>query len=487
MKSLKGELPPFSRIKQRVKQLKKSEKLTQVQAYKKLSEQYGYSSWPELKEALLRAERADISVPSPSINFATDEDIEMTDEDYDSLDSERSSDLPRDVKSLIMENKRQLIRLGVEFSVFEPTVTGLKKSILDATLPVRTHFELERFHFYQNQGQGPECRVKKNAFLLSDDKSVKSLVSLYRPKTKKGDPRMWFSNLSQYCEAGDHIGIVVYQDALYLINLSKFTLSISISSPNSKVGEFLKRFGKSESSISEELLKKLRDLAMAPLPALRDGSTGIGYTIETMLGIAANSSKNPDYKGIEIKSGRGDRNRTTLFAQVPDWEISPCKKSAEILNRYGYERGENLKLYCTLSTKKENTQGLSFIYDEEKDELQEWYKKIELVAVWPGKLLRERLQEKHAETFWILAESEFINDVEHFHLKSVTHTKAPIVSQLLPLIQAGVITMDHLIKKISGTNRVSEKGPLFKINKKDLDLLFPEPKIYVLESKGYQS
>lgn len=63
----------------------------------------------------------------------------------------------------------------------------------------------------------------------------------------------------------------------------------------------------------------------------------------------------------------------------------------------------------------------------------------------------------------------------------VTHTKSPVVSQLMPLIQSGVITMDHLIKKSGKTNRVSEKGPLFKINKRELDLLFPEPVTYSLK------
>ena len=58
-----------------------------------------------------------------------------------------------------------------------------------------------------------------------------------------------------------------------------------------------------------------------------------------------------------------------------------------------------------------------------------------------------------------------------------------LVSQLLPMIQNGVITMDHLIKRKGGDKpTVSEKGPLFKINKKDLSFLFPEPKIYSLKS-----
>lgn len=473
-------LPTMGRLKQRAKKLKKEKGLSQTQAYAELSKQYGFPSWDRLRKAVHANEGVKQYLPPPSLNFTADEDVVMTDEDYEILDTERSSSLAMDQKVLIAENKRELTRLGVEFSIFEPTKTGLNKSIIDAIHPVRTHFALKEFHFYSDQKQGVENKVEKSAFLLSDETKITSKVSLYRPNTKKGDPRMWFSKLPSYCNAGEQLAIVINNDALYLLNLSKFSIIESRNNPDSGITIFLKKYCETEFSTAEELLHKLKNLALHPLPALKSGDTGVGFTIETMLGIEANSSKDPDYKGIEIKSGRSSKTRTTLFAQVPNWDRSPCKKSAEILNKYGYERGDDFKLYCTLSTMKENSQGLSFIYDETTDEIQEWYQKKELVAVWSGELLRKRLQEKHAETFWIKAKSEVIEGQEYFRLISVTHTRAPILSQFMPLIQAGVITMDHLIKRSGGNNRVSEKGPLFKINKNDLCLLFPEPIVYIL-------
>ncbi|WP_249268237.1 MvaI/BcnI family restriction endonuclease, partial [Vibrio harveyi] len=107
------------------------------------------------------------------------------------------------------------------------------------------------------------------------------------------------------------------------------------------------------------------------------------------------------------------------------------------------------------------------------------YNDKELVAVWPGNLLRNRLKEKHAETFWVEATSEVVDGVEYFQLKRVTHTRSPVASQLMPLIQDGVITMDHLIKR-NTKGKSGEKGPLFKIKKRDLQLLFPEPVSYEL-------
>ena len=72
-----------------------------------------------------------------------------------------------------------------------------------------------------------------------------------------------------------------------------------------------------------------------------------------------------------------------------------------------------------------------------------------------------------------------INNLEHFQFKKVEHTKKPIVSQFDILVEQGIITLDHLIKRNS-SGRVVEKGPLFKIKPNALNLLFPPSEIYDL-------
>lgn len=476
----KANYPSEKRLKQLVKQVKKEKQIKTYQAYNFISQTLGHSSWQELKPIIELHWKTQIPSPHVSLEFIDDEDVNLSDEEFDNIDKERSVELDRPVKELVEKNKVQLAQLGVEYSIFEPTMTGLKKSILDATQTVRTHFELENFHHYYSQNQGSENKVVKTAYLLSPEQVIPSKASLYRPNTKKGDPRMWFRNLEQLANAGDQVAIVIYEDEPYLINISNCVINEELKSIDSPVGKLLKAYVDSDSSIADELLGKLKNLAVKPFKALRTGDTAIGYTLETLLGIEANSSKLPDYKGIELKAGRGSKNRSNLFAQVAKWDISPCKKSAEILDKYGYQREEDFKLYCTVNTQKSNSQGLYFKYDKSNDQLQEWHDNGELVAIWPGFILRDRLLEKHAETFWLEAESFVKDGVEHFQLKNVIHTKQPLASQLLPLIENGVITMDHLIKRSGKNNRVSEKGPLFKIDKKNLDLLFPAPVRYSL-------
>ena len=170
-------------------------------------------------------------------------------------------------------------------------------------------------------------------------------------------------------------------------------------------------------SVADELLEKLRGIAATGLvPSVMDqrADTAIGRTLESLLGIDINSRREPDYKGIEIKSYRRARtasreNRKTLFARVPNWKLSKFKSSAEILNGFGYTRGDDFKLYCTVSTRSTNSQGLSFKLDDKAGLLNECSSNAELgaFATWAMADLRKSLVEKHNETFWV---GEILND-----------------------------------------------------------------------------
>ena len=81
--------------------------------------------------------------------------------------------------------------------------------------------------------------------------------------------------------------------------------------------------------------------------------------------------------------------------------------------------------------------------------------------------------------FGLRRKARIINNREHFQYKLVEHTKKPITSQFDLLIQQGIITLDHLIKRNS-KGRVVEKGPLFKIKPKGIELLFPPSESYSL-------
>ena len=373
---------------------------------------------------------------------------------------------------------------SVEVALIEPTENGLQKSIMDATAPVRNFLKEKFIHNYETQKQGPENKIQIAAKLITEEGFISSIASLYRPVTKKGDPRIWFKGLANYAEANDILGIFEFEKVLYILNITKLDLRKLLDAKRkNQIQELVSEIKRVSNEVADELLRLLNKIAArGPVPAMLMADTAIGRTLEKLLGIEINSSKKPDYKGIELKSFRDKRgNRKNLFAQVPDWNLSKFKSSAEILNAFGYSRGSDFKLYCTVSAIVRNSQGLMLRMDSKINHLIENSDKTSIgdFIVWSVETLHKRLLEKHNETFWIAADSIMINGKEHFQYKKVEHTKKPIVAQFDILIEQGIITLDHLIKRKS-TSSVVEKGPIFKIKPNALDLLFPPSKIYSL-------
>ena len=393
----------------------------------------------------------------------------------------------RQLTTLEINRIKLLTEKSVELCLIEPTGTGLEKSIMDATGSVRTYLKVSNIHDFVLQKQGQESKIQITSFLISFDELVNSVASLYRPNTKKGDPRIWFKGLGAYSTANDILGIIAFEGKLYVLNITQLDLHQLIESKISNpLQDLVNEINQISNEVAEELLILLNKIAAkGPVPAMLQADTAIGRTLEMLLGIEINSSKKPDYKGIELKSYRDKRgNRKNLFAQVPDWNLSKFKSSAEILNAFGYSRGEDFKLYCTVSALVRNSQGLKLKMDSEISQLIENSDKSSAgdFVVWGLETLHKRLLEKHNETFWIAADSITIGGKEHFQYKKVEHTKKPIVSQFDILLEQGIITLDHLIKR-KPMGSVVEKGPIFKIKPNALDLLFPPSQSYSLLSK----
>lgn len=383
------------------------------------------------------------------------------------------------------ENKLKILtENSVSLTLIEPTETGLKKSIMDATGTIRNYLRKNNFHDYNLQAQGPESKIIIDALIYESNKANKSKTSLYRPKTKKGDPRIWFTGLARHSNPNDILALIGFDDKLHLLNLTQLPIEQLIeSSTLNPLKELIRAINFFENAASKELLYLLTNLAKGgPILSLVDADTSVGRTLETALGIDINSSKLPDYKGIELKSFRSNKgNRKNLFAQVPNWKLSKFKSSAEILDAFGYWREEDFKLYCTVSAITTNSQGLSLKVKSDLNQLIENSddKAIDDFAVWTLEKLHNRLLEKHKETFWVSADTFREDGKEYFQYKQVEHTRKPIVSQFDILLDQGVITLDHLIKR-NAKSRVAEKGPIFKIKPNSLDLLFPPSKKYNL-------
>lgn len=372
-----------------------------------------------------------------------------------------------------------------------PTPTGYEKSIMDATKPLRELLKFANVHDYETQGQGQENKVIIESHFITRDDVINTSASLYRPNTKDGDPRIWFSDLKKYCKPCNLLAIFVYDKSLYVINLSNKEIQDSLKN-RGHVFSFLQISLSEYVSVADELLEKLHELHKRGfIPSITKGDPGVGDTLENALGIQRNNKKTPDYKGIELKASRITKNgekktvtRSTLFTKVPDTGLT----YSEILDKYGkvqIPRGKTeprKQIYETLSTQKYNAYGLKLSVDYDNDKLNlidDAEPEPNLVSSWNLDILRKTLLVKHHETFWVKAASEMRNDIEYFRYDKVIHTKNPNALLLAPLIENGEITADlaaHI--KPDGTYR--HHGLLFKIFPQNIHDLLGEEKKYDL-------
>lgn len=372
-----------------------------------------------------------------------------------------------------------------------PTPTGYEKSIMDATKPLRELLKFANVHDYETQGQGQENKVIIESHFITRDDVINTSASLYRPNTKDGDPRIWFSDLKKYCKPCNLLAIFVYDKSLYVINLSNKEIQDSLKK-RGHVFSFLQISLSEYVSVADELLEKLHELHKRGfIPSITKGDPGVGDTLENALGIQRNNKKTPDYKGIELKASRITKNgekktvtRSTLFTKVPDTGLT----YSEILDKYGkvqIPRGKTeprKQIYETLSTQKYNAYGLKLSVDYDNDKLNlidDAEPEPNLVSSWNLDILRKTLLVKHHETFWVKAASEMRNDIEYFRYDKVIHTKNPNALLLAPLIENGEITADlaaHI--KPDGTYR--DHGLLFKIFPQNIHDLLGEEKKYDL-------
>lgn len=386
----------------------------------------------------------------------------------------------RPFNSFEQKNLKFLVNHNIKFTQVEITPTGLRKSILDSTAPMRAYFLENGIHNYEEQSQGTENKVFRKAAVLTEGNQFDTKVSFYRPNTKMGDPRMWIYGFGPYTNGNDIHVLFWFEQTLYSINITRIDIEKVYSSLLiTPMQDVLRAINKENSSVSEELLARFRSVKDQWFESEVTADTGIGRTIESFLGISMNSDITPDYKGIELKSHREKRSskKNVLFTQTPDWDISYLKSGREIVNKYGYFTEDGKKTYQnTVQCSPPNSQLLFLNVNqlEKKLELQANKKCLEDVAAWRLLKLHQRLLTKHHETFWIEVENIINDNKEYFRYKQIEHTKNPNIGQFDVLLEHNYITVDLLLCRPSGHGDTYS----FKIKKKGMPLLFPESVIY---------
>ena len=210
------------------------------------------------------------------------------------------------------------------------------------------------------------------------------------------------------------------------------------------------------------------------VPTLRSGSTGIGYTLETMLQIEENNSPGGDYLGMELKAFRDDdlrmddSEKMNLFLKEPQW-IDGLKGKQRV-PAYGYvdSRGRPA-LYSTV-TINENAHKLAFRIDDDGQRVWMTFDGRD-VAFWTKQILAKRLREKHTEAVFVSAHPRGKGKSESFHYYGVTWCSDPSVDSFIKLIEENAVMLElrmHL--KDSGSLR--NHGSAFRIKQNRIPDLY---------------
>ncbi|MDB9752194.1 MvaI/BcnI family restriction endonuclease [Gammaproteobacteria bacterium] len=385
----------------------------------------------------------------------------------------------------IEESSAAILNAGFDVAFLVPTETAMKKSIMDAHDSIRAFLKRNEIHDYAEQEQGPKLHIK--AIYITSRGAEEITVSLYRPETKNGDPRIWIYNLKNLAQPYNLIALICSESQLLIVNCSnKMDLNKALKDGIPKPSFTL-------SETAAELLEKLKNISRRGfVPTLRQGDTGIGMTLETLLGIQANSNKSPDYKGIELKAtrinkARNQRNKDQLFSKTPNWELSPMGSAKNLVLNRGYidSKGQ-MALRHTTSGVKPNSCGLYLDVDYANDYLRQMFTDINIKdfspehdMTWVFDDLRKAIKKKHNETFWIKAYHNDNRENEEFHYVEVQHTAKPYINKLETLFETGLLTLDYTLHiKSSGITR--DHGYLFKLKANSKEALFPPPLIYDL-------
>jgi hypothetical protein len=386
-----------------------------------------------------------------------------------------------------------LAKAGQEAGYLVPTTTGLEKSILDAHAGLRDYLRMTGFHDYKKQTQGTLGKHLAKGFFVTATGLQSTQVSLYRPETKTGDPRIWIYGLKDRAQAGNLLAIFVHDGALYIVNTSDRTILSDQGLMHPILDELLRSIESKANLIASDLLVRLKHVAAKGwVQTMRSGPTGVGYTLETLLGISANSNKAPDFNGIEIKAGRSKggkpSSRTTLFSKTPDWHQSAFHNGLDLLDSYGYrDASGRLQLYCSLNNLPNKLGHFLAMQDDDQilhamHQQPDAVKNADRVLLWDMDILRTSLAEKHKETFWVKARVQRnAQGDETFLYTDVVHTRGPLLGNMVEMFRLGKIELDYLIHEVvDGRRRSRDHGYLFKIWQQNLGSLFPPPKNYSL-------
>jgi hypothetical protein len=174
-----------------------------------------------------------------------------------------------------------LTSYGIDAAFLVPTELSLKKSILDAHIEFKKFLSNKNLHDFEAQAKGSANKKVLPVNLIEKDSVKRSSISLYRPDTKGGDPRLWISGLAKYAKPYNLLAIFLKGEELYVLNASNKEIFESRLTPDSILNSILSSLApknlisKKNDSADSELSNQDNQFLKELLNLQQDGSESI--------------------------------------------------------------------------------------------------------------------------------------------------------------------------------------------------------------------
>ena len=222
----------------------------------------------------------------------------------------------------------------------------------------------------------------------------------------------------------------------------------------------------------EQVKEKLRSInEVGFVDSKRKGNTGVGYTLEFLMGIEENNSSGADIEGcIEIKAKRkSGSSRITSFCQSPIWHV----KVRDIIKKYGLDAGPRINFYPSLKCGAPNPQGLTLKVDN--DNLFIMGKGEETLAELPLEVLVFRFRQKYKQLILVYADREKQRGKpEKFWFNEAYYCSKLSASKIATLLKQGKIVVEPRIWMCKETKKLRDRGMAIRLSDKWTKQLFLE-------------
>lgn len=223
--------------------------------------------------------------------------------------------------------------------------------------------------------------------------------------------------------------------------------------------------------------------AMGYVKNHRSGNTGIGKTLEDLLGIEENNVPGPDTVGVELKSTRRNSGglKTLFCKEPPDSEKNIW--TTEMVKKLGYEDSKGRQaLKVTVRMDEYNNQGWRLTSDEHGISVE--HQDYGVTARYPYDYLRDTYENKIPKMVFVKADVKTIDGTEHFWYNEGYYLDGFDTDEFLDMMRESVVTLDFRMHLRSNGTSTRNRGTAWRI--KDfsrLDRAFDERK-QLIDGRG---